>query len=1151
MNHRKTRFPFVHDRRRLFAAIGFLSVAALVALAGRPLIAPGARVSRRRSETQCFTAVADAYVTNRQPTTNFGDDAELVVEQFEIDFSDVYVRFSLNEIPADATVTSASLELYLQSSDFDDVATNVRAAAGAWEEDVITWDNQPDASEQTYAEAVHGSAAGWKTWDVTGLVQSWFGGEFQNQGAIVRADAGLTRATFAAREAGTNRPRLCVEWTEPTETATPTDVPTETPTATTTSTPTTTPTPAPPMCETNGAAPREFLVQADASVREAQPTANFGSAGQLGVGWQTAMSERRYTYLRFDLSAIPTGATIRSAELRMRLDDIELPLAQNAHTRLFQIGDSWSESTITWNNRPIPLGNYGQYSHGRSPGWKTWSVEDFVKARLANRNLPDTEDTLAVHPAEVQPMLLTYAASEGGESVAPRLCIDWVRPTPTPTNTPTPTPTPTPTATPLADLSPDDMEITQGIQNLNNDVPLVERKETFVRVFPRAERGGARSSQSGVEAVLRAERGGSPLPNSPIKPVSGTVDIPVDWDRGDEEDAFLFRFPSSWDAEGTIDLEAEINSRGVIPEITLANNTINRTISFDREKEDICLVLVPVFTQKGTANPSSSLVDRMIRRAESMLPVPNIRYFNRLNAIPLQEQHAFGTSAFEANDENKIIWQLWQLGPGSSGSRPRECRQDGLRTHYAGVVPDGSMSFSGYAPGRGGGEGHTLWFEADSGSGSSIRGDQVNDPLGGMTLAHELGHNYGRAHVNCPRGSPNNPDQNYPYFRCNMGPTGERQYYGFDSVKRAAVPPGAVGDLMSYANRGRWPSDYTWKGILGHLHSASASAVPGSDQGVADLPRVQAAGDDLMVDALIESGVLSRVRWQRLPEGYLSADRAAELSASQAGEYEVRLLDGTGNVLASKSIAEQPISGAGTQGALLNTVMPFEDGTEDIQILREGSFVTGTVVSPHTPTVQVDTPNGGESVDSQLTVAWTADDADGDRLLHSVAYSPDRGETWLPLARRISSTTLTVGTGILPGSDGESLVRVLTSDGVNVAMDESDAPFSLPQKAPEAFIVGPEQTFFDADQPIYLDGVGTDLEDGFLQGEELRWSVEGLGQVGTGDEAYVADLGTGCHRVTLEAIDSDGQRDSDESFICVGVAPNQVYVPLILRDVMP
>src|SRR6185436_3760962 len=87
-------------------------------------------------------------------------------------------------------------------------------------------------------------------------------------------------------------------------------------------------------------------------------------------------------------------------------------------------------------------------------------------------------------------------------------------------------------------------------------------------------------------------------------------------------------------------------------------------------------------------------------------------------------------------------------------------------------------------------------------------------PRGGEVIAHELGHNFGRDHVNC--GNPSSIDANYPYPPCTMtipDLTSPSAHFGFDPIGLNVINPGINGDLMSYAGT-RWPSDYTWKEIL-------------------------------------------------------------------------------------------------------------------------------------------------------------------------------------------------------------------------------------------------------------------------------------------------------------------------------------------------
>lgn len=104
-----------------------------------------------------------------------------------------------------------------------------------------------------------------------------------------------------------------------------------------------------------------------------------------------------------------------------------------------------------------------------------------------------------------------------------------------------------------------------------------------------------------------------------------------------------------------------------------------------------------------------------------------------------------------------------------------------------------------------------------------------NTPGGGVTLAHEIGHYYGRGHINCPPGVPSGVDGGYPYPSCQLDHTGPNEHIGLDvrPAGRSLLVPDSTGDLLSYAHHislRRWPSDYTWRAIFNRLAPRSGPA---------------------------------------------------------------------------------------------------------------------------------------------------------------------------------------------------------------------------------------------------------------------------------------------------------------------------------------
>jgi len=228
-----------------------------------------------------------------------------------------------------------------------------------------------------------------------------------------------------------------------------------------------------------------------------------------------------------------------------------------------------------------------------------------------------------------------------------------------------------------------------------------------------------------------------------------------------------------------------------------------------------------------------------------------------------------------------------------------------------------------------------------------------------------------------------------------------------------------------------------------------------------------------------------------------------------------------------------------------NLMLPYPSGVARIVLRKEAQQLAVRPVSIHATTITVLSPNGGEDweVTGTYTITWTASDIDGDSLTYSVLYSPD-GSEWLPVEMGITQTQVTVNMAELAGGNA-ARVRVLASDGVNTTADDSDTPFTVARKAPQAFILSPEQDVtIPVGTPLWLQGYAYDLEDGTLSDTALRWSSSRDGDLGTGEQV-LASLSPGEHVITLTATDSDGNLTTATVQVYVG---QKVYLPLILRN---
>lgn len=132
----------------------------------------------------------------------------------------------------------------------------------------------------------------------------------------------------------------------PTPTMTPT--PTRTPTPRPSATPTRTPTPTPrPTSTPTPAQPGvlKFKVLADSYVRGASPNTNYGSAAEVEVDANDG-GYPEIAYLKFYVSGLSGPAKL--ARVRLCATNGSGSSGGRIHTT----SSTWSESTLTWNNRP-------------------------------------------------------------------------------------------------------------------------------------------------------------------------------------------------------------------------------------------------------------------------------------------------------------------------------------------------------------------------------------------------------------------------------------------------------------------------------------------------------------------------------------------------------------------------------------------------------------------------------------------------------------------------------------------------------------------------------------------------------------------------------------------------------------------------------
>jgi hypothetical protein len=155
------------------------------------------------------TPVADAYVSQANPNTNYGVSTALFARNYSPSSLVSLIRFDI-ENPAE--IKTARLFLYYSSGTVANV--DLYETARGWDETGITWNNAP--ASEGYITTLE-TVSNWNSVDVTGAIRN-------NKGLFIRRpDNSITIAPFSSRQSAQS-PYLVYEYhvtPTPSATATP------------------------------------------------------------------------------------------------------------------------------------------------------------------------------------------------------------------------------------------------------------------------------------------------------------------------------------------------------------------------------------------------------------------------------------------------------------------------------------------------------------------------------------------------------------------------------------------------------------------------------------------------------------------------------------------------------------------------------------------------------------------------------------------------------------------------------------------------------------------------------------------------------------------------------------------------------------------
>lgn len=676
------------------------------------------------------------------------------------------------------------------------------------------------------------------------------------------------------------------------------------------------------------------------------------------------------------------------------------------------------------------------------------------------------------------------------------------------------------------------LEVTQGIQDMDNSVRMVAGKRTFARLHVNAASG----DHGPVKAQLNLYRDGAfvqaILPSNP----DGSITVRQNPDRGQLQDSFYFDLPESW-LHGTVTLDGRISGTSWA-QTNSNNDTASATVTFEVVPPlDVTLVDVG-YILNGTlyTTPAAQVFDQASWLSR-IYPVPSVNAVYGWVCCFNATLNSKGEMVYPAcGDVNSDL--AWHKANNAFGTAALKWS----RTY--GMVSDAGQFMRGCSSS----------IPSTIASGPTWPGSEWYG-------SHELGHAFNQVHT---KGDSPAPCGNCSSVACggscgceggavDHGRNGDisltkspyvgTTLYGFD-IETLAIYPPDWKENMTYCNP-EWISDYTYESIMSRIQWEGSHVVAA---------QVEQPGEYLAV-----FGSLITETQQVTLGAFYRLTNTTDLIGREPGAYSIRLLGEGGAQLADYPFTprwshQDPGLTCGASiatsenPARITEYVPWVEGTRRIGIFFGDQELAGRVVSGHTPMVTLLSPNGGQTLTgASVTVSWSASDGDNDPLTFSVEYSMDGGASW-----RLVQSGLTVSQTSLPlaklGGTTQGEFRVLATDGVNTGQDASDGVFSVADKAPVVYITSPtDGARYIPGQPVALIAQAMDVEDGTLTGAALQWTSNVSGTLGTGKMLHVMDLPPGQHTLTLTATDQGGHAATQSVTILVAELNEQIYLPSVRK----
>lgn len=164
----------------------------------------------------------------------------------------------------------------------------------------------------------------------------------------------------------------------------------------------------------------------DSDIDSSFASNNYGSSTGLSALYYDFFNTRHIqTWLKFDISSIPPGATVTSAVLTLTLAYTRV----NTNIGVYSVSsNSWSESSITWNNAPRSSvsSSYNALNYvTNSTSSYGWDVSSIISSSLGGASMSLVVQPTASQSQNINGWTVFYSKEGGGSSARPTLTITY------------------------------------------------------------------------------------------------------------------------------------------------------------------------------------------------------------------------------------------------------------------------------------------------------------------------------------------------------------------------------------------------------------------------------------------------------------------------------------------------------------------------------------------------------------------------------------------------------------------------------------------------------------------------------------------------------------------------------------------------------